>query len=319
MGFYGHSGTPFIIGSHTTYRTSAVQEIGGFQPTRAEDHLDTVVLAAHGYRGVFVPEIIATGDGPEDFGTYLGQQFAWAYSMVQIFLHHTPRLLRRYPRRLAAQFLIAQSWYTLWSLSLAVLWTLPLVALWFDAPIAHVQLSQFLAFYLSLVVVSTLMWWTSRPWFQPQGVHLSWRAIVLETARWPIVLWAVINVVLRIERPYMITPKGRHDIIARGRRVYGPYIVLAVAALMVAILADPVPGEGHAGGHIVLVLFDALMAILMLMVTLGLELRDLRHDGHGLLGAVRIRLGVLVALAGLLGVTALTLVLVWDPLTAALR
>ena len=92
MGFYGHSRTPFIIGSHTTYRTAAVRAIGGFQPTRAEDHLDTVVLAAAGYTGVYVPEIIAEGDGPADFGTYLGQQFAWAYSMVQIFLQHTPRL-----------------------------------------------------------------------------------------------------------------------------------------------------------------------------------------------------------------------------------
>jgi len=38
MGFYGHSRTPFIIGSHSTYRMSAIREIGGFQPTRAEDH-----------------------------------------------------------------------------------------------------------------------------------------------------------------------------------------------------------------------------------------------------------------------------------------
>ena len=98
MGFYGHSRTPFIIGSHTTYRTEAVQGIGGFQPTRAEDHLDTVVLAAAGHTGVYVPEIIATGEGPADLGTYLGQQFAWAYSMVQIFLQHTPRLVRRYAR-----------------------------------------------------------------------------------------------------------------------------------------------------------------------------------------------------------------------------
>ncbi len=78
MGFYGATGTPFIIGSHTSYRTAAVREIGGFQPTRAEDHLDTVVLAAHGYTGVFVPELIATGDGPHDLATYLRQQFAWA-------------------------------------------------------------------------------------------------------------------------------------------------------------------------------------------------------------------------------------------------
>ena len=63
MGFYGATRTPFIVGSHTSYRTSAIREIGGFQPTRAEDHLDTVVLAAHGYRGVFVPELIAVATG----------------------------------------------------------------------------------------------------------------------------------------------------------------------------------------------------------------------------------------------------------------
>ena len=55
MGFYGHSRTPFIIGSHTTYRTEAVRGIGGFQPTRAEDHLDTVALAAAGHTGRLRP------------------------------------------------------------------------------------------------------------------------------------------------------------------------------------------------------------------------------------------------------------------------
>ena len=48
--------------------------------------------------GVYVPEIIAVGDGPEDLGTYLGQQFAWAYSMIQILLRHTPRLSGATPR-----------------------------------------------------------------------------------------------------------------------------------------------------------------------------------------------------------------------------
>src|SRR5579864_1659143 len=80
MGFFGFSRTPFIIGSHCTYDMSAIREIGGFQPTRAEDHLDTVFLAAQGYQGVFLPEVIAVGDGPENFETYIGQQFAWARS-----------------------------------------------------------------------------------------------------------------------------------------------------------------------------------------------------------------------------------------------
>ncbi|MGH3143615.1 MAG: glycosyltransferase family 2 protein, partial [Gaiellales bacterium] len=208
MGFYGATSTPFIVGSHTSYRTSAIREIGGFQPTRAEDHLDTVVLAAHGYRGVYVPELIAVGDGPHDFATYLRQQFAWAHSMIQIFLRHTPRLLGRYTFRQALQFLMCQSWYTLWSVSLAVLWVLPTVALLTHTPIAGVSIGRFLVFFLPVPLMSIMMWRWSRRWFQPVGLRLSWRGMLLEIARWPVVLWALIIVLLGISRSYMITPKG---------------------------------------------------------------------------------------------------------------
>ena len=175
MGFYGHSRTPFIIGSHTSYRTSAIRSIGGYQPTRAEDHLDTVVLAAAGFTGVYVPEIIAEGDGPRTSAPTCGQQFAWAYSMVQIFLGHTPRLVRRYTPAQAFQFLMAQSWYTLWSLSVAVLWVLPMVALLSGHRIADVPLTQYLAYNVAMVLCSSLMWWWSRRWFQPTGIGLTWR------------------------------------------------------------------------------------------------------------------------------------------------
>ena len=278
MGFYGHSRTPFIIGSHTTYRTEAVRGIGGFQPTRAEDHLDTVALAAAGHTGVFVPEIIATGEGPADFGTYLGQQFAWAYSMVQILLRHTPRLVRRYTPGQAFQFLMAQSWYTLWSLSLGVLWVLPMVALLSGRPIADVSLLEYLVYNLAVVLTATLMWRWSRRWFQPQGIGLSWRGMLLEIARWPIVLWAVVNAVLRVKRPYMITPKGvRAGGPPPGARLYGPSLVLAELALGAIGVFYAAGGHAPTQGYVVLVLLNLAMVITLLVTALALELRDLRR------------------------------------------
>ncbi|MGH3262986.1 MAG: glycosyltransferase family 2 protein, partial [Trebonia sp.] len=183
MGFYGASQTPFIIGSHTAYRTAAIRSIGGFQPTRAEDHLDTVVLAAHGHRGVFVPELIAVGDGPTHLATYMRQQFAWAYSMIQIFLRHTPRLIWRYSPGQAFQFLICQSWYTQWSVTLALLWLLPPIALLTHQPIASVRLGEFVLYFAPVLLASGLMWCETRRWFQPSGVRLSWRAAILEVIR----------------------------------------------------------------------------------------------------------------------------------------
>jgi cellulose synthase (UDP-forming) len=320
MGFYGQSRTPFIIGSHTTYRTSAVREIGGFQPTRAEDHLDTVVLAAHGYTGVFVPEIIATGDGPDDFGTYLGQQFAWAYSMVQIFLQHTPRLVRRYSPAQAFQFLMAQSWYFMWSLSLATLWALPILALLTGKPIAHVRLTEFLAYHFALLLTSTLMWWCSRHWFQPRGIGLTWRGMLLEIARWPIVLWAVVNVILRIKRPYMITPKGvREGAPPPGRRLYGPQLALAAAANAAVWIFTATIGQSPSQGYLAIVLFNTLMVIALLVTTQSLELRDLRRRTGRLASALRLRGASLAVLAITIAATAVSIAMAWEPMAAVIR
>lgn len=307
MGFYGTTGTPFIIGSHTTYRTAAVREIGGFQPTRAEDHLDTVVLAAHGYTGVFVPELIATGDGPHDLTTYLRQQFAWAYSMIQIFLQHTPRLLRRYTPGQALQFLFCQSWYTLWSVSLALLWVLPAVALLVNQPIASVPVGRFLVYFLPVILASTLMWCEARRWFQPGGVRLSWRGIVLQTARWPVVLWALINVVLRIKRPYMITPKGKG--VAAGPRaisIYGPYILLAAFPLAAVWLFDAGAGSSLITGYYGLALANAVMGAAVLATTLGMDIKQIAAEHSALRTALRSRAVIVVALACLVGVLAVS-------------
>ena len=316
MGFYGANKTPFIIGSHTSYRMKAVLEIGGFQPTRAEDHLDTVVLAAHGYRGVFVPELIAVGDGPDSFATYLRQQFAWAHSMIQIFLRHTPRLVRRYTPGQAFQFLMCQSWYTMWSLSLAVLWALPAVALLAHRPIANVAVGQFAAYFVALPLASSLMWCWTRRWFQPGGVRLSWRGVLLEIARWPVVLWALINVVLRIKRPYMITPKG-----LRGRHgpspasIYGPYLALALiplAALWVFRLSG---GGGAVAGYYALAIVHTLLALTLVASTATLELRA--HPG-----GIAARWGhavTLVVALGMIGALAVSTLAVWQPMTAVLH
>jgi cellulose synthase (UDP-forming) len=319
MGFYGHSRTPFIIGSHTTYRTAAVRAIGGFQPTRAEDHLDTVVLAAAGHTGVYVPEIIAEGDGPSDFGTYLGQQFAWAYSMVQIFLQHTPRLVRRYTAGQAFQFLMAQSWYTLWSLSLAVLWVLPVIALLTGRPIAHVALSEYLVYNLAVVLASTLMWRWSRRWFQPRGIGLTWRGVILEVARWPIVLWAFVNALLRVKRPYMITPKGaRADKPPPGSRLYGPPLVLAGIAIGSVAVFHFAIGHSETQGYLALVLFNLLMVLALLVTTIALEMRDLRRRTGRLREALALRAGSIFVLTATLCASAAAVLVVWAPLTEAL-
>lgn len=277
MGFFGFCRTPFIIGSHCTYDMEAIRRIGGFQPTRAEDHLDTVILASKGYEGVFLPEVIATGDGPETFGTYCAQQFAWAFSMIQVLLTHTPRLIRNYSPRQALQFLFVQTWYTLWSITTLTLFFAPLLSLVTDTPVSRVGFVDFLLHSWPAAITGTVIWLWSRRWQHPVHLRLSWRGIALHVARWITVLNAFIQVLLRVEKPYMITVKGiAGETVPRFRMAeIAPYIVLIFSSLAVCWLY--MGGVGHSAnqGMLFFALEGALLFWLLIAVILAQDIRAL--------------------------------------------
>jgi cellulose synthase (UDP-forming) len=282
QGFFGATHTPFIIGSHCSYRMSAIREIGGFQPTRAEDHLDTVVLASRGHRGVFVPKLLAMGNGPDTFETYLRQQFAWAYSMMQVLFSYTPRLVWKYRPLQALQFLFAQTWYTCWSTSMAVLFFMPMLSLLTGQSVSTAPLLEFVAACAPMNLVALVIWWWTRRWHRPVGLRLSWRGVMLHVARWPIVLWALINVVLRVKHPYMITPKGDVDSIPRFS-VRSQLLYLALVWIPLGIIAgyqlgwwgtasewDPFdPTDPSVDGAIVLALWGITFMALVVLTNVG--------------------------------------------------
>ena len=276
MGFFGFSRTPFIIGSHCTYDTQAICNIGGFQPTRAEDHLDTVCLAAEGYEGVYFPEIIATGDGPENFEIYLGQQFAWAFSMIQVLFKYTPRLLHRYTLRQALQFLFAQTWYTLWSASMLIVFMSPLMSLVLNRPISSVSIWTFFAHSIPAGLLGTAVWWWSRSWHQPR-VKLSWRGIVLHMARWVIVLSALAQVILGVKKPYMITAKGVGSSEQRPMRLASlvPYISLILLSLGACWLYMAIYHSGNCQGYMFFAIQESALFWLLLIVILVQDIRAL--------------------------------------------
>lgn len=320
MGYFGFSRTPFIIGSHCTYDTAAIMAIGGFQPTRAEDHLDTVCLAAEGHEGVFVPEVIAVGDGPETFETYLAQQFAWSYSMMQVLFFHTPRLLRRYRPRQALQFLFAQTWYTLWSLSMLTLFSLPLVSLAFNAPLSHVGYVTFLLHSLPVAAVGTAIWLWSRHWHLPSGLRLSWRGVALHLARWLVVLSALIQVLLGVKKPYMITRKGVDaDKPRRLRlRVLMPYAVLVLLPLATCWLYLIGYHRGFSQGYLLFGIQGATLFWLLLVTVVTQEVRHGLRPVAGPTARLKSFTGPILLCAGLgallLGTTVASVALIGEAL-----
>ncbi len=274
MGFYGFSHTPFIIGSHCTYRMNAVREIGGFAPTRAEDHLDTVMLSSLGYKGVFLPEIIAEGDGPETLNTYLAQQFAWAYSMFQVLLKHSYRLLKSMDWRRRVQFLFAQTWYPLWSIAYFTMFITPLVALLLGHDVARMDGNDFLVHFIPVFICSFLVWWTAIPIMQPRKLMLSWRGMILHVVRWPVVLKAVFSAAFNVKKPYMITPKGSFSQMAPTLSIYKPFLTLGLASAWAVIVAGLIYGQQALLGQAVFALTNAVLMLGVCLVDIDIRLRQ---------------------------------------------
>ncbi len=305
-GFYGNSETPFIIGSHCTYRTRAVLEINGFQPTRAEDHLDTVILASRGYRGVFIPQPLAWGAGPETFETYLRQQFAWAFSMMQVLFQFTPRLVRSYRPGQALQFLFAQTWYALWSSAMLVLFSVPLVALLTGHEPANVPMWQFVLSSAPMGVTALVIWLWTRPWQLPSGLQLTWRGVVLHVARWPIVFWALLNVLLRVQHPYMITPKGAQDGLPPfSMRSQALYLVAAWLSVLV-VWSYLWRGSGRVDGFVMFALLGAVYMLAVVGTNVAADLSGLRRRGLALFSALRVRALPVALLAATASATLVT-------------
>ena len=81
-------GYPVVTGCHTTHRISALQEVDGLAPHAADDVLITANYHRAGWRGVYLPEILARGLAPVSWRSYVDQQRRWARSLLDLKLRH---------------------------------------------------------------------------------------------------------------------------------------------------------------------------------------------------------------------------------------
>ncbi len=277
MGYYGWAKSPMIIGSHAAYRMKHLKEIGGFAPSRAEDHLDSLRFVQAGYRGVFVPKILAEGLGPHNLSDFLAQEHQWAFSIAQV-LFKFGRDKGLLTARQRTVFLFSEIWYFLYSATFLSLFLIPLLALMTNRPIVNAPLFEFIlrSAPVTLTSLALLVWAYSRRLFKP-GTHffISWQGILLGFARWPIVLLAIasatISVLFRQGRfTYLVTPKGGAAMSVRtALRSLAPFLVLGLVSAFVPVIYWKVGGDpvGHAAGYVLFALVGAIAFIVILLAT----------------------------------------------------
>ncbi len=272
-GYNNKGWSPMCIGSHYAVRTVALRESGGLGPELAEDHSTTLLLCAHGWRGIHSIDAIANGDGPATFTDGMVQEFQWARSLVMIFLGVTPRYLGRMPFSLKFQFLFGQLWYFFFGGVLLSTYLLPLLALVFGVTFAHVGYAEFLIWSAlpTAASMSVILWIKKQGLLRPANAKiLSWEVILFQLARWPWVVSAIIDAAkctfTKATLEWKITPKGSADTPAIQLPMLMPYILVVAGSAIASVFHPHTP---YTTGYFYLALFNILtyVALLATVVT----------------------------------------------------
>jgi cellulose synthase (UDP-forming) len=189
----------FCCGTNVVFRRTALESVGGFpESSLTEDFELSIGLHEQGWRTVYVPEVLASGLGPEDMASYASQQHRWARGCLSAI----PRVLRSaLPWRLRVHYLLSAA-YFLSGWTALVYMALPVIRILTGAqPMASASADRFLVafgpyFGLSLLALAAV----------GSGTY-TWRAYSLAFASWWIHVDATVAALQRRSSRFVVTPK----------------------------------------------------------------------------------------------------------------
>lgn len=241
MANYG-LGHPIVVGSHTAHRISALRAVDGFAVHDADDLLITLLYRSTGWRGVYVPEVLAAGLTPTSWSGYMRQQARWTRSVLDIKIRALRGLVSQLPwvERLLGLFhgihFLRPLTIPLGYLLLA--WLIGTRGL--PGFVSPRSLAVLGGLTLLLTAIATFR---QRFYLHPareRGLH--WRAIVLQFAKWPAQVHAIWQLVRNRRVAYAVTFKiistSGHQLVLWPHLAFA--ILLAAAWMLGAVYEPPV-------------------------------------------------------------------------------
>ncbi|MFZ0390866.1 MAG: glycosyltransferase [Calditrichia bacterium] len=201
---------PVIIGSHNVHRMKALAEAGGFAPHHADDLLLTLHYRKLGWKGVYVPKILARGLTPEAWSGYLHQQLRWARSVMDLKFRNSKSLSHFLPlkERIINMLHGLNYLYESIIISFGIVYLIYLLFTGEILPMLHFkQWPYFLMLIGGLQLSEIFRKRFYLDWRREAGLH--WRVGILKAAKWPYFLLAIWEVILNKTPEYSITRKSR--------------------------------------------------------------------------------------------------------------
>ncbi|MGH9842562.1 MAG: glycosyltransferase family 2 protein [Blastocatellia bacterium] len=231
---------PAVVGCHNTHRVKALREVGGFAAHDADDLLIGLRYQACGWRGVYVPRILARGLTPVDWDGYLTQQLRWARSVIDVKCRLRQLVGKKIP--LIGQALSAlHGFFYLQNSVTTFLGLLLLIYMLVTGAVPPVVgVDTLLKLALLCAALQACAFYRQKFYLDPRaewGTY--WRAELLRYAKWPVFLLALWQAAVERRVPYALTRKVRKE--SRSRMLVIPHVLVIVtvcAACVTGVLLN---------------------------------------------------------------------------------
>jgi cellulose synthase/poly-beta-1,6-N-acetylglucosamine synthase-like glycosyltransferase len=226
---FNYTNMSLFIGANHVFRSIAHHEINGYAGHIVEDHLTGMNLFKRKWKGVYVPKILAVGEGPATWETYFNQQMRWAYGLFHILFNHSPKIYPHLRKHHLLNYMVLQQYYFYGILQAAAIGLLTLYYV-YGINATDMKLVPMLTMYSILLSIQFLIsTWLQRFFVNPKkesGLHL--RAKLLNIAVWPIYLLAFISVIFGKKITYKVTEKGAFTYRPPHISLFLPHLVLGL-------------------------------------------------------------------------------------------
>jgi cellulose synthase (UDP-forming) len=182
----------FCVGTNVIFRRTAIDDVGGiYTDSKSEDVWTSLMLHEKGWRSIFIPTVLATGDAPETIEAYSKQQLRWATGGFEILLTHHPFGRKRsltMDQRI--QYLVTATFY-LTGICPLLLLLVPPLEIYFDLRPMNLTITVFTwaLYYTGFYLMQILLAWYTLGSFR-------WQTLTLATVSFPIYAKALYNVLV---------------------------------------------------------------------------------------------------------------------------
>ncbi|MBP9758157.1 glycosyltransferase [Candidatus Dojkabacteria bacterium] len=236
-GFFGLDMQLFIGANHIV-RVKSHNDINGYFGHIVEDHITGMQFYSKKWKSVYVPEILAIGEGPSTWSAYFKQQMRWAYGLMDILFRHSPKILPKMRFVHFLNYLFLQHYYFY---GLAQFIGIILLFIFFGFGITNIDidLDTILYVYMPLLIFQQIFFlWSQKFYIDPKnesGLHLHGK--LLSLAVWPIYALSFFKVVSSKDLVYQVTPKSEIQSPITQLSLFIPHAVLLLISLLTLFLA----------------------------------------------------------------------------------